>query len=238
MKGKRCRDPLCEDTAHYMRYNSTLRPESCLLGGSKAKRELSSEMKINKAASMSISIKRYWNPKIKIVTEETDKSSEKEVCLITPFKKMAKGDSSNRKVAIKFIFENVLNSPEREEWKSKKVVQKIMEKLEMPEGSRNVVLSILEDSVAGIKSSERLSSRGRKCVITDFSEEANWLCDLFEKTDSSDSSVAALLNLRRIGKYGLTAKSVSRSAITSYRTRSVVLKFMIRNDFLNNFGQT
>jgi len=32
------------------------------------------------------------------------------------------------------------------------------------------------------------------------------LCDLFEKTDSSDSSVAALLNLRRIGKDGATAE--------------------------------
>jgi len=91
---------------------------------------------------------------------------------------MAKGDSSNRKIAIKFIFEHVLKSPEREDWKSKKVIQKIMEKLEMPEESRNAVLSILEDSVAGEKTSERLSNRGRKCVITDFSGEANWLCDL------------------------------------------------------------
>ena len=85
MKGKGCRNPLREDTAHYMRYNSTLGPESCLLGGSKAKRELSSKMKINKAASISISKNSWWNPEIKIVTEEKDESNEKGDCFITPF---------------------------------------------------------------------------------------------------------------------------------------------------------
>ena len=37
---------------------------------------------------------------------------------------MAKGDSSNRKIAIKFIFEHVLKSPEREDWKAKKIIKK------------------------------------------------------------------------------------------------------------------
>jgi len=57
MKGKGCRNPLREDTAHYMRYNSTLGPESCLLGGSKAKRELSSEME-KKQSSIDLYFKK------------------------------------------------------------------------------------------------------------------------------------------------------------------------------------
>jgi len=230
-KGKGSRNPLREDTAHFLRHNTILSPESCLLSGSRCKRERSLEMKENRSAVTIAAMNCLWNPPpadnlMEFLEEPRD---DIESFLKTPTK-LSTGVSSLRKKAIQYIFEHVLNSPQRQDWKSKGVVSLIMDKLEMPEGSRGTVLSVLEASVAGEALSKAMSRRGRRKSIDPYSEEADFLCSIFENTDSSDTTVASIANLRRIGRVGLGAETISRSALRNFRVNSDVLDTSARNE--------
>jgi hypothetical protein len=217
---KRNRDPL-SSTSHSSR--SVVSPESCLLSGSKCKRLKSDEMKENISNDNKIKSDKFWSPEIE--EDSIDKTSE-EICP----KKLNKGDSEKRKTAIKYIFTNVLDSPDRSNWKNKKVISTIMEKLQMPSGSRQTVLKVLESTLAGEDVSKGLSNRGRKRKFEDFSEEADFICDLFERTDSSDTTVTAIVNLLRVSKGCTEVELTSRSALRNFRINSECLHTSARND--------
>jgi hypothetical protein len=185
-------------------------------------------MSENKVAATSIQFDGYWNRKNKTIEENVDSCNEETESEVTPPKKLARGESSDRKVAIKFIFEHMLNSPEKNKWKSEAVIQTIMKKLEMPEGSTKTIVAVLEASLAGKSLSEKLTRRSRKRSITDFSEEGDFICNLLGKTNSSDTSITAIVNLRRIGK-NPTSAILCRSAVRSYRLRSEVIETSARD---------
>ena len=92
-----------------------------------------------------------------------------------------------------------------------------MEALGMPPRSRQTVISALDASLAGESSAVPLSKRGRKKNFPDYSSEAEFLYNLFETTDSSDTTVAAIINLWRVARDGIDAKTTSRSAVRSFR---------------------
>lgn len=106
----------------------------------------------------------------------------------------------------------------------------------MPIGSRNSVISVLNSSLADESLSNNLSKRGRKRNFEDYSEEAIFLCNLFEKTDLSDTSVTAIINLRRSATDGPDIKTISRSSVRSFRTKSEVLHTSARDE--ENMGST
>ena len=87
----------------------------------------------------------------------------------------------------------------------------------MPAGSRQSVISVLETSLAGKGLSAELAKRGRKRKFVDYSEEAEFLCNLFESTDTSDATAAAVINLRRVTIGGNDADITSLTAVRNYR---------------------
>ena len=144
--------------------------------------------------------------------------------------KLRKGDSAKRISAIQFYFEYILRSPEESEWKVNGVVKKIMEALKMPVGSRQTVVTALRASLAGEPSSASLSKRGRKKNFPDYSPEAEFICNMFENTDSSDATVAATINLGRVSRDGINAQKTSRSAVRNFRVKSELLDTIARDE--------
>jgi hypothetical protein len=51
--------------------------------------------------------------------------------------------AADRRVAIKYLFQEVLDSPPSSEWESRKTVQSIIDALHMPHGSFGVVQSVI-----------------------------------------------------------------------------------------------
>ena len=193
-----------------------------MLSGSKAKLIRSTEMSENMSSVNTSKVLLSWSsPGLgsNIIDQPVEDDSNEEFRPV----KLSKGDSFKRKIAIQYIFKNKLNAPERSEWKNKAVISKIMEALGMPKGSRQSVTKALEDYLANEDSSRRLSRRGRKRNFVDYSDEANFLCNLFESTDSSDSTVAAIVNLNRVARGGVESKTTSRSAVRNFRLNSTVL---------------
>ena len=148
------RNPLREHSAHSLRSNKIISPESCLLSGIKCKRERSGEMKENMSYNNTERNLKRWKPLSKEFDMECEKPSE--ITEEVPTKKLRKGDSAKRITAIQFYFEYILRSPEESEWKVNGVVKKIMEALKMPVGSRQTVVTALRASLAGESSSAPL----------------------------------------------------------------------------------
>ena len=172
-KKKRNRNTLSEDYYASRLYHKNLSPETCLLGGSRAKRLWSQEMKENISASNENRINAFWEGKNQLDSEGKNIDSSyigDEQFINHPSKKLRKGDSAKRKIAIQFIFKNTLDSPDKKYWKPKIIVQKIMEALQMTEGSQWGELSVLEASLAGKTFSDMYSKRGRKSEFLDYSE--------------------------------------------------------------------
>ena len=168
----RTRNSLREDTYRDNRYSEE-QPESCLLGGIKAKRHLSVEQTENLKADLTHKGIASWRAS-ENVCEDDDSNvisddDSNVISDITPLKKLKTGQSGERKAAIKYIFEHVLESPEKNEWKNKEVVSKIMRALEMPVGSRSAVIKVLDAALQSLPNA--LSKRGRKKSITDYTDE-------------------------------------------------------------------
>lgn len=141
--GKGGRNPLGEDTVHFMRYFHELPIERHVLSGSRCKRLFSDEMKENMSARNSRKSLKDWHPPSPVIKIGNDTEPEPEN---KKSEKIGKGENLERKTAILYMFENKLGSPEMKNWKSEKVI--FMEALGIPKGSRRSVTLVLEASLA------------------------------------------------------------------------------------------
>lgn len=123
--------------------------------------------------------------------------------------------AADRRVAIKYVFQAVLQSPPKEAWLELETIPYIMRVLGMPKGSFGTVCKVLEKLLVDPKANvgREKAGKGRRALIEDGTEQANFVYRTLEAGNTIGMTTILLNNVfRRRHNLG----NISYSAVRRY----------------------